>query len=65
MTLLYKLTSGLSKSIWVPFDPLLSKYDDAKPRLLSMKAEALEGLGMVCVRRQYCFQSAILLIHPL
>ncbi|KIK45557.1 hypothetical protein CY34DRAFT_523989 [Suillus luteus UH-Slu-Lm8-n1] len=47
MTLLYELKSGISKSIQVPFDPLLSEYDDAKPRLLSMKAEALEGLGML------------------
>ncbi|KAG2345828.1 hypothetical protein BDR05DRAFT_1058005 [Suillus weaverae] len=47
MILLYKLKSGLSNSIRVPFDPLLSEYDDVKPRLLSMKAEALEGLGML------------------
>lgn len=47
MTLLYELKSGISKSIRVPFDPLLSEFDDAKPRLLSMKAEALEGLGML------------------
>ena len=47
MTLLYKLKSGESKTIRVPFDPLLSKYEDVKPRLLGMKAEAQEGLGMV------------------
>ncbi|KAG1850936.1 hypothetical protein F4604DRAFT_1592635 [Suillus subluteus] len=46
MILLYK-QSGLSesKSIRVSFTPPLSKYDDAKPRLLTMKTEALEGLG--------------------
>ncbi|OAX33438.1 hypothetical protein K503DRAFT_775610 [Rhizopogon vinicolor AM-OR11-026] len=47
MTLLYKLKSGESKTIRVPFDPLLSKYEDVKPRLLGMKAEAQEGLGML------------------
>ncbi|KAJ8595458.1 hypothetical protein M405DRAFT_727982 [Rhizopogon salebrosus TDB-379] len=47
MTLLYKLKSGESKTIRVPFDPLLSKYEDVKPRLLGMKAEAQEGLGMI------------------
>lgn len=66
MTLLYELKSGISKSIRVPFDPLLSEYDDAKPRLLSMKTEALEGLGMVCIYKQYCFQSVLFLrlMHP-
>ncbi|KAG1751629.1 uncharacterized protein EDB91DRAFT_616512 [Suillus paluster] len=47
MTLLYKLKSGQSNTIRVPFDPLLSKYEDVKPRLLSMKVEAQEGLGML------------------
>ncbi|KAG1739026.1 hypothetical protein EDB19DRAFT_1981680, partial [Suillus lakei] len=47
MTLLYKLESGPLNTIRVPFNPLLSGYDHVKPRLLSMKAEALEGLGML------------------
>ncbi|KAG0706061.1 hypothetical protein DFH29DRAFT_798886 [Suillus ampliporus] len=47
MTLLYKLKSGQSNTTRVTFDPLLSKYEDVKPRLLSMKAEAQEGLGML------------------
>ena len=47
MSLLYKLKSGESNTIRVSFDPPLSKYDDVKPRLLAMKAEAQEGLGMV------------------
>jgi hypothetical protein len=61
MTLLYKLKSGESKTIRVPFDPLLSKYEDVKPRLLGMKAEAQEGLGMVRVykRRFQCSVSCI------
>ncbi|KAG2144316.1 hypothetical protein DEU56DRAFT_791170 [Suillus clintonianus] len=47
MILVYKLKSGPSNTIRVPFDPLLSGYDHVKPRLSSMKAEALEGLGML------------------
>jgi hypothetical protein len=52
MTLVYKLlSSSQSHSIRIPFDPPLSKYDDAKPRLLSMKAQALGVLGTVRVRK--------------
>lgn len=47
MTLVYKLKSGQSNSIRVSFDPPLSGYEEVKPRLLSMKAEAQEGLGML------------------
>lgn len=48
MTLLYKLPGvSQSQSLWVPFDPRLSKYDEVKPRLLTMKEKALEGLGML------------------
>ncbi|KAG1812861.1 uncharacterized protein BJ212DRAFT_1368588 [Suillus subaureus] len=58
MTLLYKLQSELSEpeSIRVPFNPPLSKYDDAKPRLLSMKTEALKGLGMLKVPQLTTFR---------
>jgi hypothetical protein len=31
----------------VPLDPPLLGYEEVKPRLLGMKAEAQEGLGMV------------------
>ncbi|KAG2125414.1 hypothetical protein DEU56DRAFT_825542 [Suillus clintonianus] len=47
MTLVYKLKSGQSNTIRVSFDPPLSGYEEVKPRLLSMKAEAQEGLGML------------------
>lgn len=47
MTLVYKLKSGQSDSIRVSFDPPLSGYEEVKTRLLSMKAEAQEGLGML------------------
>ncbi|KAG2087919.1 uncharacterized protein F5147DRAFT_727407 [Suillus discolor] len=47
MTLVYKLKSGQSNTSRVSFDPPLSGYEEVKPRLLSMKAEAQEGLGML------------------
>lgn len=31
----------------VPINPPLAGYEEVKPRLLEMKAEAQEGLGMV------------------
>lgn len=36
------------KSVRVSFDPPLSGYEEVKPRLLSMTADAQESLGMVC-----------------
>lgn len=35
------------KDISIEFDPPLSGYEEVKPRLLQMKADAEEGLGMV------------------
>jgi hypothetical protein len=37
------------KSVSVEFDPPLSGYEEVKPRLMQMKADAEEGLGMVCL----------------
>lgn len=37
--------------ISVEFDPPLSGYEEVKPRLLQMKADAEEGLGMVSFSR--------------
>lgn len=34
-------------SIRIKFEPPLSGYEEVKPRLLSMKADAEEALGMV------------------
>jgi hypothetical protein len=48
MTLTCRLKSGTEKVVRVPFEPPLSGYDDVKPRLLAMRAEAQEKLGMVC-----------------
>lgn len=48
MTLTCKLKGGNEKKvIRIPIDPPLLGYAEVKPRLLSMKAEAQEGLGMV------------------
>lgn len=41
-------SSGNEKiSVRIGFDPPLSGYEEVKPRLLSMKADAEESLGMV------------------
>ena len=47
MSLAYQLKNGENGQTHVPFNPPLAGYDDVKPRLLSMKADAQEGLGMV------------------
>ncbi|KIK82820.1 hypothetical protein PAXRUDRAFT_832136 [Paxillus rubicundulus Ve08.2h10] len=47
MNLSYKLTNGDASSVHVKFDPPLASYDQVKPRLLAMKADAQEGLGML------------------
>ncbi|KAG2059863.1 hypothetical protein BDR06DRAFT_873406, partial [Suillus hirtellus] len=47
MTLVYELKSRQLNTSWVSFDPPLLEYEEVKPWLLSMKAEAQEGLGML------------------
>jgi len=47
MNLSYLLQSGEGGTVHVKFDPPLAGYDDVKPRLLSMKADAQEALGML------------------
>ncbi|KAG1781106.1 hypothetical protein EV702DRAFT_1177467 [Suillus placidus] len=56
MTLVYKLKSGQSNTTRVSFDPPLSGYEEVKPRLLSMKAEAQESLGMLKTPQITTFQ---------
>ncbi|EED77867.1 predicted protein [Postia placenta Mad-698-R] len=47
MTLSYKVKGGgAGKQVRVPFDPPLAGYEEVKPRLLSMKVDAEEALGM-------------------
>ncbi|KAI9060829.1 hypothetical protein FKP32DRAFT_1595163 [Trametes sanguinea] len=47
MNLTYQTKGGASKDVRITFDPPLSGYEEVKPRLLSMKADAEEELGMV------------------
>jgi len=49
MNLSYQTTSSGDEkiSIRIEFEPPLSGYEEVKPRLLSMKADAEEALGMV------------------
>jgi hypothetical protein len=49
MDLEYKIKGSTSKPqvVRVEFDPPLHSYDEVKPRLLSMKADADEALGTV------------------
>jgi hypothetical protein len=49
MTISYRTpSSGNEKiSVRIQFEPPLSGYEEVKPRLLSMKADAEESLGMV------------------
>ena len=48
MNLTYKTkTGGSDKEVRVPFDPPLLGYEEVKPRLISMKVDAEEALGMV------------------
>ena len=52
MNLSYKVNNTeTSKEVRVNFEPPLSGYDEVKPRLLGMTADAQESLGMV--RSQY------------
>lgn len=50
MDLAYKVRgsmSGEKKAVRVTFQPPLAGYEEVKPRLLSMTADAYEALGMV------------------
>ncbi|KAH7929563.1 hypothetical protein BV22DRAFT_122308 [Leucogyrophana mollusca] len=47
MTLAYKLQSGQDRFVRVEFNPPLAGYEEVKPRMLAMKAEAQESLGMI------------------
>ncbi|KAI5987629.1 hypothetical protein EDD15DRAFT_2173270 [Pisolithus albus] len=47
MSIKYKLKNGGNGQVVVSFQPPLAGYDEVKPRLLSMKADAQESLGMI------------------
>jgi len=50
--------SSQKKVVIVVIDPPLSGYEEVKPRLLSMKADAQEGLGMIKAPRITDFRLA-------
>lgn len=39
--------SSVRKAVRIPFDPPLMAYEEVRPRLLAMKVDAEEALGMV------------------
>ncbi|EIW52586.1 uncharacterized protein TRAVEDRAFT_155352 [Trametes versicolor FP-101664 SS1] len=47
MNLSYQTKGGATKEVRVVFDPPLAGYEEVKPRLMGMKADAEEELGMV------------------
>ena len=47
MDLAYTTKAGEGKQVRVVFDPPLAGYEEVKPRLMNMKADAEEALGMV------------------
>jgi hypothetical protein len=47
MTLTYNTQDRASQVVIIPIKPPLAGYEEVKNRLLGMKAEAQEGLGMV------------------
>ncbi|THG96528.1 hypothetical protein EW026_g5322 [Hermanssonia centrifuga] len=47
MTLTYATTAQEKNTVVVPFDPPLKGYDEVKGRMMQMKAEAEEALGMM------------------
>jgi len=46
MTLTYATKKDPNGTVRVPFDPPLSGYEEVKPRLLQMKVDAEDALGM-------------------
>lgn len=46
MTLDY-VVGGKTKTSHIAIDPPIETYDEVKPRLIAMREEALEGVGMV------------------
>ena len=63
MKLKCKLDSGAEKIVAIPFNPPLSGYDEVKPRLLAMRAEAQQALGMV--RARHSGQSTHVFMPPI
>ena len=51
------LKSSKPRAVRVEFDPPLLGYEEVKPRLLDMKAEADEALGTVRPKIKFSFAS--------
>lgn len=47
MTLKFTTKANVTKEARIAFEPPLSGYEEVKPRLLEMKVNAEEALGMV------------------
>ncbi|KAI6043516.1 hypothetical protein EDC04DRAFT_2866325 [Pisolithus marmoratus] len=63
MTLRYKLKGGGDGQVVVSFQPPLSGYDEVKPRLLSMKADAQESLGMIKAPHLTTFRLSLSMVY--
>lgn len=51
MTLEY-VVDGKTQQTRLLIEPPIEVYDEVKPRLIAMREEALEGVGMVCILSQ-------------
>ncbi|KAI6114695.1 hypothetical protein EDD17DRAFT_1614627 [Pisolithus thermaeus] len=63
MTIKYKLKSGADGQVVVSFQPPLAGYDEVKPRLLSMKVDAQESLGMIKAPHLTTFSLSAPMVH--
>ncbi|KAI0324280.1 hypothetical protein GY45DRAFT_1365151 [Cubamyces sp. BRFM 1775] len=63
MNLTYQTKAGATKEVRVSFDPPLSGYEEVKPRLMTMKADAEEELGMVPAPQITSFRFNKRMIH--
>jgi len=67
MDFTYTTPDNSTQSVRVPFDPPLMGYEEVKPRMLSMKVDAEEALGMtrtVHINKLYLSQPDLYIILP-
>lgn len=55
----------VQKETRITFDPPLSGYEEVKGRLMQMKADAEESLGMVCPLTRLCCVLAALTLFSM
>jgi len=67
MTLSYQTSAsgGTKKEVRVEFDPPLAGYEEVKPRLLSMKVDAEEALGMARAPQVTTFRVPLMILVPI